>query len=174
MSESLLKKTWRTEDVQRVRNLISGDYNAATKQQVGYWTIENGIRRSVSKLRAAREALKIPLACPKCGKALNTRLDKKMYPIHGMCFDCVLKMEEDLRKAGLYEEYEKNMISGNIAGFVQNLKDRIAAMTETKVEYTSDQGELEDWGMISKELIQSLDTWADLLTEKLNNKEKLG
>ena len=91
-----------------------------------------------------------------------------------MCFDCVLKMEEDLRKAGLYEEYEKNMISGNIAGFVQNLKDRIAAMTETKVEYTSDQGELEDWGMISKELIQSLDTWADLLTEKLNNKEKLG
>lgn len=188
MSESLLKKEFRADDLQRIRNLIKKDYGAATRNQVGYshisethregdvwteggktWTIQNGLKRTVSKLQKARDLVRLPFTCPKCGKALNTRLDKKMYPIHGMCFDCVCKMEDDLKKAGLYEAYEQRMISGNIQDFVQNLKDRIKTMSGTKVEYSTDQGELEDWGYVSNELIQSLEQWATLLTEKLGN-----
>ena len=101
MSESLLKKAWEEQDIRRVRNLIKGDYGAATRDQIGYsrkeefhkegdvweengkqWTIENGLKRSISKLQKARELIRIPLTCPKCGKALNTALDKKMYGIH--------------------------------------------------------------------------------------------
>ena len=188
MSESLLKKAWEEQDIRRVRNLIKGDYGAATRDQIGYsrkeefhkegdvweenpeqWTIENGLKRSISKLQKARELIRIPLTCPKCGKALNTALDKKMYGIHGVCFDCTLKIEEDLRKAGLYEAYEKEIMSGNIQNFVQELRDRIQTMTGTKVEYSTDQGELEDWGEISTDLIKSLEQWAELLTEKLGN-----
>lgn len=188
MSESLLKKEWRKEDVQRVRNLINMDFGAGTRDQIGYskkeefhkegdvweedgktWTIENGLKHSISKLQKARELLRMPLTCPKCGKALNTQLDKKMYPIHGMCFDCVLKMEEDLRKAGLYESYEKEIMSGNIRNFVQELKDRIDHISGAEVQYTTDQGELEDWGEFSTTLVQSLEQWAKLLTEKLGN-----
>lgn len=192
MSESLLKKEWREEDIQRVRNLITGHYGNSTQNLVGFtvkeeqhqegdvwtdlsgktWTIKNGLRQSVSKLQAVREALRMPLTCPKCGKALNTNLDKKMYPIHGFCFDCVCRMEDDLKRAGLYAEYEKNLIEGNIRNFVQELKDRIATLSHSKVEYTTDQGELEDWGDISNELIKSLDQWAELLTETLGNSQE--
>lgn len=64
MSESLLKKAWEEQDIRRVRNLIKGDYGAATRDQIGYsrkeefhkegdvweengkqWTIENGLKR---------------------------------------------------------------------------------------------------------------------------------
>ena len=189
MSESsLLKKEWREEDIRRVRNLITGHYGKGTRDIVGYshsaeshkegdvweengksWTIKNGLKQSISKLSAVRETLKMPLTCPKCGKALNTSLDKKMYPIHGFCFDCVCRMEDDLKRAGLYKEYEKNLVEGNIRNFVQELKDRIATLTHSKVVYTTEQGELEDWGDISDDLMKSLDQWADLLTEKLGN-----
>lgn len=186
MSESLLKKEWKEEDIKRVRNLITGHYGKGTKDIVGYskkeethkegdvweengktWTIENGLKHTVSKLHGVREALRMPLTCPKCGKALNTALDRKMYPIHGFCFDCVCRMEDDLKKAGLYKEYEATMVSGNIKNFVQELKGRITTLRGVKVEYTTEQGELEDWGSISDDLMDSLDTWAKLLEEKL-------
>lgn len=189
MSDSLLKKEWREEDIQRVRNLITGHYSKGTKDIVGYsrvekshkegdvweedgktWTIQNGLKQTISKLHSVREALKMPLTCPKCGKALNTTLDKKMYPIHGFCFDCVCRMEDDLKRAGLYKEYEANLVKGNIQNFVQELKDRIATLKGSKVEYSTDQGELEDWGDISDDLMKSLDTWASLLSEKLEEK----
>lgn len=187
MSDSLLKKEFRESDLQRIRNLISGQYGKSTQNIVGFevkekqhvegdiwtdmsgktWTIQNGLRRSISKLQKARDLMRVPLTCPKCGKALSTTLDKKMYGIHGVCFDCTLKIEEDLRKAGLYEAYEKEIMSGNIQNFVQELKDRIQTMSGTKIEYSTDQGELEDWGDVSEDLIKSLETWKDLLIEKL-------
>ena len=191
MADSLLKKEWREEDIKRVRNLITGHYGNATKDQIGYshveeqhkegdvweengktWTIKEGLKQTVSKLSAVRQALRMPLVCPKCGKALNTALDKKMYPIHGFCFDCVCKMEDDLKRAGLYQEYEKNLVEGNIRNFVQELKDRIKHISKSKVEYSTDQGELEDWGDVSDELVQSLDQWANLLVEKLGESKE--
>ena len=191
MADSLLKKEWREEDIKRVRNLITGHYGNSVRDIVGYdhktefhkegdvweengktWTIENGLKHTVSKLSVVRQALKMPLTCPKCGKALNTALDKKMYPIHGFCFDCVCRMEDDLKRAGLYKEYEKNLVEGNIRNFVQELKDRIQHISRAKVEYTTDQGELEDWGDISDELVKSLDQWAELLTEKLGESKE--
>lgn len=186
MSESLLKKEWKEEDIKRVRNLITGHYGKGTKDIVGYskkeethkegdvweedgktWTIERGLKHTVSKLHGVRQALKMPLTCPKCGKRLNTALDKKMYPMHGFCFDCVCRMEDDLKRAGLYKEYEANMVSGNVKNFVQELKDRIKHISRERVEYSTDLGELEDWGSISDDLVKSLDTWANLLEEKL-------
>lgn len=190
MSESLLKKEFSKSDVQRARNLVKGHYGDSTKIQVGYqqvceerhkegdiwtdssgktWTIEDGIKIAVTKLQKARDMVSIPLTCPKCGKPMNTRYDKKMYPIHGMCFDCVIRMEDDLKRAGLYKQYEKDIVSGNIRSFVQELKDRIQMMrSDLDVKITTDEGTVENWGRISTQMIEGLEEWAQMLTDKLD------
>lgn len=186
--ESLLKKEFREKDLQRARNLITGKYSDSTQTLVGFtgrpeeehkegevwtdstgksWTIEDGIRVSVSKLQRARTLAKIPLACPKCGKAMNTRLDKKMYPIHKMCFDCVTKLEDDLRRAGLYKQYEESMLAGNIKGFVSDLLARLDFMkANTKVGILAGEGTVENWGKVPDYVITSLEDWCKVLRDR--------
>lgn len=187
MSESLLKREFQKKDVERLRNLVKGKYGDSTQILVGYekeyqehkegeiweedgksWTIEDGVKLSVPKLQKARDLAKIPFTCPKCGKPLQSRLDKKMYPIHHMCFDCVTKFEDDLKRAGLYEAYEREMMNGNVKGFVTDLKAMIKSLkSDLKNEFVTEDGDIEDWGKISKSIIEGLDEWANLLTEKL-------
>src|SRR6056300_878206 len=141
-NESLLKKEFKESDVQRVRNLVNKDFTAKTKVQTGYqksykvysegdiweengkqWTIKNGIKQNITKLDAAKKAIRIPLRCPKCGGPMKHHLAKKMYKIHGFCFDpCTVEMEADLRKVGLYEAYEKKMMQGNIKAFASDIE----------------------------------------------------
>ena len=126
-NESLLKKEFKEADVQRVRNLVNKDYSKSTKTQTGYkrnseryregdiweeggrkWTIKNNIKQNITKLDNAKKALRTPLSCPNCGGPMKHQLAKKMFKIHGFCFDpCTVEMENDLKKAGLYEQYEQ-------------------------------------------------------------------
>ena len=186
MSESLLNKTFSEKDLQRARNIITGNSGTSTQTVVGYekievehkegdvweengktWTIEDGVKVSVSKIQRARDLVKMPLVCPKCGKPMSTRYDKKMYPIHGMCFDCVTKMEDELRRAGLYKQYEKEMMDGNIKGFVRDMKARIEDMkSDLDVTTVTGEGEQESWGRLSTQMIDHLEEWASILLEK--------
>ena len=69
--ESLLKKEFKSKDVERVRNLVNKDFSAKTVSGVGYektqqfheegdiwqengrtWTIKNGIKQNITKLDA--------------------------------------------------------------------------------------------------------------------------
>lgn len=188
MSESLLKKEFQKSDVQRCRNLITGKYGNSTQIVVGYeksessykegdtweedgkvWTIKNGLKRSVTKLSKAKQYSQIPLTCPHCGKVMNTRLDKKLYPIHGICAECVTRMEDDLKRAGLYKQYEDQLILGNVNSFVQELEDRIkAAASDTDTKIATEDGLVEDWGKVSSDLVDSLKEWKDMLCEKLS------
>ena len=185
MSESLLKRTFQEKDLQRARNLISGQYGAATTSQVGYekveeehkegdvwtdgsgktWTIEDGIKVSVPKLQKARDLHQIPLMCPRCGKPMNTRLDKKIYPLHGMCYDCVLKFEEALKRAGLYKEYERNIVLGNLTGFLRRVKDMLEdEQKDQKIGFVTGEGEIENWGT-STVLSDHLADWIKVMSE---------
>lgn len=189
MSSSILKKEFQKSDVARMRNLVKGNLTGSTREQVGYskkedthregdiwtdekgktWTIQNGLRFSVSKLQQAKEAVRAPLVCPKCGKPLNTRLDKKVYPVHGICYDCVVRMEDDLKRAGLYREYERNIMNQNIQGFVSEMSERIKSLSENRdVEITTEDGVLESWGQLSKEVIENLKEWAQILSKHIN------
>lgn len=187
MSDSVLKKEFQKKDVERLRNLIRGNYGDSTQTLVGYekeyqehtegdvweedgkqWTIQDGIRLSIPKLQKARDLAKLPYTCPKCGKPLSTRLDRKMYPIHHMCFDCVTKFEDSLKRAGLYEAYEREMINGNVKSFVAHLKDMVEAVkSDTQNTFVTEDGVQEDWGKISKIITDGLDEWVTLLTEKI-------
>ena len=52
--------------------------------------------------------------CPSCNKLTYEHRDKKFFQIHGKCLDCVVDMEADLHRAGLWDEYEKNVIKNQI------------------------------------------------------------
>ena len=165
-NESLLKKEFKQSDVQRVRNLVNKDFTASTKQQTGYqkahvrheegdiweeggkqWTIKNGLKQNVTKLDTAKKVVRIPLTCPKCGGSMKPQLAKKMYKIHGFCFDpCTVEFEAGLRKAGLYESYEKKMMSGNISAFAKDIEQWVLdVVADTGNSFVTEDGTIEDW-----------------------------
>lgn len=164
MGESLLKKEFTSKDVNRARNLVKKDFSAKTVDGVGYskaqvaykegdiweesgrnWTIKDGIRQNITKLDSAKKALQIPLACPKCKGTMNYYLSQKMYKIHKMCFDCVIDYEAELRKAGLYESYEKNMMQGSLKAFAKDVEQWVLDSLETTNTFVTEQGDVEDW-----------------------------
>jgi hypothetical protein len=164
MSDSSLKKEFRREDVQRVRNIVNKDFTSKTKSQTGYskssnnykegdlweesgktWTIKNGIKQNITKLDAAKKAMRIPLACPKCEGSMKHHLAKKMYKIHGFCFDCTLQYEAQLRKAGLFKKYEASMINGSIDAFAKDLTSWVNEYSVQSSSFVTEQGVIEDW-----------------------------
>ena len=168
--ESLLKKEFKESDVQRIRNIVNKDFTSSTKVQTGYrkskkrykegdiweeggkqWTIKEGIKQNITKLDHAKKALRMPLCCPKCGGPLEHWMSKKMYKIHGFCFDpCTVEFEAELRKAGLFKEYERKMITGNIKEFVNDIESWVLNSINDKNSFVTEAGDVEDWGGMSK------------------------
>ena len=162
--ENILKKEFKKSDVQRVRNLVNKDYTSKTKLQTGYqkkqerykegdvweesgktWTIKNGLKQNITKLDSAKKALRTPLACPKCGGSLKHHLSKKMFKIHGVCFDCVVEMEANLRKAGLFEQYQKRIMQGNMRAFAKDIEQWAIDFVNVKDTFITEAGDIEEW-----------------------------
>ena len=186
-NESLLKKEFKHSDVQRVRNIVNKDFTAKTKSQTGYqkayvahqegdiweengkqWTIKNGIKQNVTKLDEAKQLLRTPLRCPKCGGPMKHWLAKKMHKIHGFCFDpCTVEFEANLQKAGLYEAYEKKMMSGNIASFAKDIEAWVLESINQDSKSVTEDGTIEDWGGMSNDykskIIKDLREYVELL-----------
>jgi len=74
---------------------------------------------------------RVPLWCPKCKNIMSKRLDTKMYWIHGMCLDCVAKMETQLRIEGKWEEYQRNKIKENIRSYIKETEQQVAEQKRT-------------------------------------------
>lgn len=163
--ESLLKKEFKSKDVNRARNLVNKDFSGKTIDGVGYqkayqlyeegdiwedngrtWTIKDGIRQNITKLDGAKKALQIPLVCPKCGGPMKHWLAKKMYKIHGFCFDpCTVEYEVELKKAGLYDQYEKSMMQGGLRAFLRDVEQWAMDQINTVDTFVTEQGDIEDW-----------------------------
>jgi len=165
MGESLLKKEFKSKDVERVRNLVKKDFSGKTVTGVGYekqyeihnegdiweesgrtWTIKDGIKQNITKLDAAKKAMQMPLKCPKCGGPMKHWLAQKMYKVHGFCFDpCTVEYEATLRKAGLYEQYEKSMIKGGLKVFLRDIEQYFLEQINQTDTFVTEQGDVEDW-----------------------------
>ena len=166
MSDNMLKKEFNVKDVQRMRNIITKDYSAKTSTQIGYtreyveykegdvweengkqWTIKNGIKQTVTKLDAVRKRVTMPLNCPQCKAPMKNRLDKTMYPIHSMCFDCVIKHETKLKTEGKFEEYQLYI---NKQGLTYHLKEMENILLEllmnnNEESFVTEGGDIETW-----------------------------
>lgn len=193
MKETLLKKSFKEQDVQRIRNIVTKKYGASTTVGIGYqkaqqfhkegdvweedgktWTIKNGIRTNISKLKQARDSVKIPLSCPKCGGAMNTQMNKKMYRIHGFCFDpCTVEYEASLREAGLYSQYEKRMIGGNIKEFIKDVEDWYLDILTESANFVTENGEIEEWNNNATETTEktmsAVREYVNILKNQLGN-----
>jgi ribosomal protein L44E len=167
MSESMLQREFKERDVQRMRNIITKDYTAKTTTQIGYskaqidhkegdvweengkkWTIKNGIKQTVTRFDKLKESINLPLSCPKCGKAMkNHNLNKKMWSVHKMCFDCVAIMETELKRTGQFEEYARNLTTRGIKSYINELEEVILeiALEETNEDFVTEDGDIEKW-----------------------------
>lgn len=166
MSDNMLKREFKERDVQRMRNIIKKDYTAKTVTQVGYtkaqtehkegdvweengkkWTIKNGIKQTITRFDELKKIINLPLSCPSCGKAMkNNTLNKKMWPIHSKCFDCVITYETELKRQGKFEEYAKNLIGGGVKQYIKDLEDALIDFNnEIDDQFVTEQGDIETW-----------------------------
>jgi ElaB/YqjD/DUF883 family membrane-anchored ribosome-binding protein len=93
-------------------------------------------------------------AFPNCRKETCTcvgthQLDQKMRKIHGMCFDCVIEMEHELKKAGKYEEYEQEKIRENALAWLRDAERDVEmlkqAYTQVQQIVANSDGHVEHW-----------------------------
>jgi len=164
MKENHLKKEFDERAVNRARNIISKNFTSRTMVGSGYekikekhsegdvweedgrtWTIKNGLKQNVTKLDGAKKLAQVPLTCPKCGGSMNHHLAKKMYKIHGFCFECTVDMEAQLRRAGLYEQYEKQMMQGNMQAWATGLEQWVEERINESMTFVTEDGTVEDW-----------------------------
>ena len=94
---------------------------------------------------------------------MNYWLHKKMYRIHGFCFDCTVDYEAELRKAGLYEQYEKAMLRGGQEAFIKDIEAWIFDSVNTQETFVSEEGEVDTWIGAEKTKKAVLDKLQDFL-----------
>jgi hypothetical protein len=188
--DSVLNKEFKKKDVERLRNLIQGKYGERTSIGIGYqkpqeshkegdiweedgrkWTIKDGVKQNITKLDKAKKLHLVPIFCTNCKKPMKKRFDKDYYHIHKMCFDCVIDFEHNLKKLGLWEEYEKNIINSDIEGFIKDFKMFAEEELNQKNEsFITEQGDVEKWtGGINKQKV--LDT-IDKVIENIEKNKK--
>jgi hypothetical protein len=168
MSESMLQKDFKSKDVRRMRNIISKNYTDKVSTQTGYtksytqheegevweeegkqWTIKNGLKQTVTRFDKLKKSIMLPLLCPECNRLLsNTPLNKKMWPIHGSCFDCVIVMETKLKLEGKFEEYQKNMMMSGVETHIKEIEGLLLdiMLDSGREEFVTEAGDIEDWG----------------------------
>jgi len=165
--ESRLQKDFKQRDVQRMRNLITKNFGDKTATQTGYvkqyvehkegdvweengknWTIKNGLKQTITRLDSIKKSLLLPIICPNCSKAMaNSPLNKKMWPLHGKCFDCVINMESELKRTGKFEEYQRNMVHSGIKTHIKEMEDLLLelALGASKESFVTEAGDIEEW-----------------------------
>lgn len=163
--ENNLKKEFNPRDVQRMRNIITGKTGDKTQIQTGYeknsqihkegdvweengkkWTIKGGIKQTITKLDEIKKLVLMPLCCPECGQVMKVNeYNKKMWNIHQKCFDCVIKMESELKRLGKYDEYAANIMNRNKNAELDDLEVALEEWVEEKDTFVSEMGEVEKW-----------------------------
>ena len=92
---------------------------------------------------------------PKCRKEVCTctkpgRNDYKMRMIHGMCFDCVVDMEHELRIEGKFDDYARNKVKQNALAWLRNSEQEVAELkiAVTKApEFVNVDGTINKWDL---------------------------
>jgi hypothetical protein len=176
MSENVLKKDFKQKDIQRVRNLVKGKHGEKTTIGIGYekkknfhgegdiweedgrqWTIKNGIKQNITKLDKAKQSVTLPLFCPCCSNLMKNKYDKLFYIQYNRCFNCQIDFETEIRKLGLWEEYEKTIINSDIDNLIKDYNMWIDEMINTSTEsYITEAGDIEKWvGSAKNKLLQN-------------------
>lgn len=166
MGDNLLKKEFKTRDVQRMRNIITKNTGDRTGVQVGYtkayedykegdvweergkkWTIKNGIKQTVTRFDNIKKKIFQPITCPTCHKPMTKgHIDKYMFSIHQKCSDCVFDHETKLKVQGKYQEYERNIIKQGVRYHIKEMEGVLLELLMNHGEqFVTENGEIEEW-----------------------------
>lgn len=172
----MLKKDFKKADVQRLRNLMTGKQSERTTAGIGYskqqevheegdvweendrtWTIKNGIKQNITKLDKAKQSVTLPLFCPCCNQLMKNKNDKLFYIQYKRCFNCQIDFETDIRKQGLWEVYEKNILNSDLDNLIQEYSIWIDEVINSSNEsFITENGDVESWvGSSKKKLLES-------------------
>jgi hypothetical protein len=116
-----------------------GDIWEETDTAGNVWVIEqrDGFRvrktKNAEVFQEIRESLR---SFPNCRKETCTclapkPLDETMRKANGMCFDCTIEMEHELKKQGKFEEYEKKRIRENALAWLRNAEQDVEMLKQT-------------------------------------------
>ena len=190
MSETNLKKEFKESDLARIRNIIEKRFGETTKTQTGYskekevhiegdswqengkkWTIKNGLKQTITKYDILKQSIKIPLKCPSCLEHFQlTDLNKKMFHIHGTCFNCVTEMETKLKIEGKFDEYERNLMNKNHNSHLDEFSKALDEYANsTNESFITEDGIKETWlgGGVDHEYIKEMKKQIKEQKEKL-------
>jgi len=187
----MLQREFKSKDVQRMRNIITKNYTAKTSTQVGYtkkqidhkegdvweedgkqWTIKNGIKQTITRFDELKKLVVLPIVCPNCGKAMkSTTLNKKMWPIHGNCFECVINMETELKRNGQYDEYARKLTHRGVEVHIKEMEDalmELALMGNENDDFITEAGDVEKWtgnGVAKEQITKDLQEYIQKLKD---------
>jgi len=178
-----MKKNLSKNKVQRMRNLVTGDYTSKTLAQSGYskksnskksegdiweergkqWTIKEGIKQTITKLDAAREYARIPMECPKCQARMNKEQHKFMYRRFNHCLFCQREHEDKMREDGTYDEWQDKQITANFEKWLYESKEQFKdwLVSRKSKQQITEAGDIEDWsgGKTDEALIEEFDIY---------------
>jgi hypothetical protein len=173
------------ETAKKNRKRLIGDVWEETDSATGITHVieqRDGFRikktKSSDVLQEVRDEVR---SFPNCRKETCTCLgkhpiDQKMQKIHGMCFDCVVEMEHELKKSGEYTEYEQTKIRENALAWLASAERDVAmlkqAYTQASEFVTNSDGEKESWSarMTSEEFEETIQKQFDKFKENFLTK----
>jgi hypothetical protein len=181
--------------VQRMRNLVSGNYGSKTKKQMGYkkynnkkyegdiweeggrtWTIKNGIKQNIRKLNKAKDYLRIPLKCPKCETAMNKSQHKFMYMKHGHCLFCQTEDIHNMIREGTYDKWLIENVKKNFISWKKNKQEAFNNYLQNinSKHYITEAGLVEDWSEMSNDTKEyMLEKFNEFIKSEEENLQKL-
>lgn len=134
-----------------------GDVWEETDASGMIWVIEqkDGFRVRKTKNTEVFQEIRDELRkFPNCRKDTCTcfnpnAADEKMRKLNGMCLDCTVDWEHEMRKAGTYEEYEKQRVKQNAEAWLRQAEKDVAMLKQTYTEASkfvvNGDGEIETW-----------------------------
>jgi len=175
----------KLNNIKAVKEMLGGEHKTQTKKTISFtdkiverrevgetwiddknqkWEQRNGYKVKIGKMAKLREELKSFPNCNTENSSCNCtepgQADLKMKAIHGMCLNCVVEMEHNLKMNGKYEEYErKKMLSNAEAWLKQAELEKEVLKTTLKASFVNEDGSIEEWaeGMSEAELVNKID-----------------
>jgi hypothetical protein len=164
----------KLKNVQAIKQMLAGTHKFQTKTTVGFmptgsivtkkvgdrwtdaegieWEQKDGYKIRVSRFDELRSELNSFKNCRKetCTCVDPGRADMKMKVIHGMCLDCVIDMEHELRLEGKFEEYASNKLKHNALSWLRDAEqetNELAIAVQKAPEFVHVDGRVDKWNL---------------------------
>ena len=153
----MARRKWTHETIKQVLDgeqpFIQVGYNKApikhkdgeewTDSKGKTWKMDKGAIISVNKQMDSIRGL-LKKICPGCGQDMDftyDKLDHKIFPKTGKCYNCVEADEMYLRCTGQWESYEQEKLIKNKLGILKDFREKVLEAIDF---LKNDTGKMED------------------------------